>query len=148
MRAINPAIEEVIETFDAHTPAQIDETLTTIAAAQKRWRDRSFAEHAVGLANDTDFGLGGNLWTRDLARARELARRLAAGGVFINGMTASDPRLPFGGVKRSGYGRELSLVGVREFVNLQTVWIGPAVSAPGQTVGQTASQQPVPARAE
>ena len=98
------------------------------AAAVIRARD---AEHAVELANDSDFGLGGNLWTRDLVRARELARRLESGGVFINGMTASDPRLPFGGVKRSGYGRELSLVGIREFVNVQTVWIGPAVSTPG-----------------
>ncbi len=111
------------------------------AAAVIRARD---AEHAVELANDSDFGLGGNLWTRDLARARELARRLESGGVFINGMTASDPRLPFGGVKRSGYGRELSLVGIHEFVNIQTVWIGPATSAPGQA----ATQQPVTANVE
>jgi succinate-semialdehyde dehydrogenase/glutarate-semialdehyde dehydrogenase len=113
------------------------------AAAVIRARD---AEHAVDLANDSHFGLGGNLWTRDLARARELARRLECGGVFINGMTASDPRLPFGGVKRSGYGRELSLVGIREFVNVQTVWIGPAASAPGQI--QATTQQPVAASME
>jgi len=112
------------------------------AAAVIHARD---AEHAVELANDSDFGLGGNLWTRDLTRARELASRLESGGVFINGMTASDPRLPFGGVKRSGYGRELSLVGIREFVNVQTVWIGPAASAPGQ---QAAVQQPVTANVE
>jgi len=86
-------------------------------------------EHAIELANDSDFGLGGNLWTRNIERARTLARHLESGGVFINGMTASDPRLPFGGVKRSGYGRELSSFGIREFVNIQTVWIGPAVTA-------------------
>src|SRR6266852_2149672 len=86
------------------------------------------AEHAVELATDSDFGLGGNLWTRDIERGRALARHLESGGVFINGMTASDPRLPFGGVKRSGYGRELSSFGIREFVNIQTVWIGPTVN--------------------
>ena len=79
------------------------------------------------LANDSQFGLSGNLWTRDIERGRKLARRIESGGVFINGMTASDPRLPFGGVKRSGYGRELSTFGIREFVNIQTVWIGPAM---------------------
>jgi succinate-semialdehyde dehydrogenase/glutarate-semialdehyde dehydrogenase len=87
-------------------------------------------EHAIELANDSLFGLGGNLWTRDIERGRQIARRLESGGVFINGMTASDPRLPFGGVKHSGYGRELSSFGIREFVNVQTVWIGPAVNAP------------------
>src|SRR5229473_2443243 len=86
------------------------------------------AEHAVELANDSDFGLGGNLWTRDIARGRALARHLESGGVFINGMTASDPRLPFGGIKRSGYGRELSSFGIREFVNIQTIWIGPMLN--------------------
>jgi succinate-semialdehyde dehydrogenase/glutarate-semialdehyde dehydrogenase len=95
------------------------------AAAVIRARD---TDHAVELANASSFGLGGNLWTRNIEHARELARYLESGAVFINGMTASDPRLPFGGVKRSGYGRELSSFGIREFVNIQTVWIGPAVN--------------------
>ena len=96
------------------------------AAAIMRARD---AEHAVELANDSRFGLGGNLWTRDIAQAEELAARLESGNCFINGMTASDPRLPFGGVKKSGIGRELSEFGIREFVNVQTVWIGPDTGA-------------------
>jgi acyl-CoA reductase-like NAD-dependent aldehyde dehydrogenase len=86
-------------------------------------------EHAIELANNSDFGLGGNLWTGNIDRGRALARSLESGGVFINGMTASDPRLPFGGIKHSGYGRELSSFGIREFVNIKTIWIGPAVSA-------------------
>ena len=102
-----------------------EETFGPVAAVI-RARD---AEHAVELANDSIFGLGGNLWTRDIERGRALASQLESGGVFINGMTASDPRLPFGGVKHSGYGRELSSFGIREFVNIQTVWIGPMVSA-------------------
>jgi len=92
------------------------------AAAVVEARD---ADEAVRLANDSKYGLGGNLWTRDIDRAKRLARRLESGAVFINGMTASDPRLPFGGIKRSGYGRELSYFGIREFMNVQTVWIGP-----------------------
>ncbi|GAC1348831.1 MAG: NAD-dependent succinate-semialdehyde dehydrogenase [Vulcanimicrobiaceae bacterium] len=83
-------------------------------------------DDAVELANASQYGLGGNLWTRDIERAEHVASRLESGGVFINGMTASDPRLPFGGVKKSGYGRELSAFGIHEFVNVQTVWIGPA----------------------
>ncbi len=81
------------------------------------------AEHAVELANNSVYGLSGNLWSRDEARARELARRLDTGGVFINGFSASDPRVPIGGVKHSGYGRELSYFGLREFLNAQTVWL-------------------------
>jgi len=103
-----------------------DETFGPVAAVI-RARD---TEHALELANDSKFGLSSNLWTRNIEQARELTARIGAGGVFINGMTASDPRLPFGGVKRSGYGRELSSFGIREFVNVQTVWIGPKVENP------------------
>lgn len=78
---------------------------------------------AVALANASPYGLSANLWTGDPARADRLAPQIEAGGVFVNATTASDPRIPFGGVKRSGYGRELGREGIREFVNLKTVWV-------------------------
>ncbi|MEU6224948.1 NADP-dependent succinic semialdehyde dehydrogenase [Streptomyces sp. NPDC047042] len=81
-------------------------------------------EEALAIANDTPFGLSSNVWTRDEAEVDRLARDLEAGGVFVNGMTASHPAFPFGGVKRSGYGRELSGHGIREFCNITTVWHG------------------------
>lgn len=79
-------------------------------------------EHAIALANASDYGLGGNLWTSNVARAQEIARRIETGGVFINGFSASNARIPVGGVKKSGYGRELSHFGLREFTNAQAVW--------------------------
>lgn len=102
--------------------AFVEETFGPVAAII-RARD---ADHAVQMANDSEYGLGCALWTGDVARGRDLARRIDAGAVFINGMTASDPRYPFGGIKRSGYGRELGVYGIREFVNIKTVWTGPA----------------------
>ncbi|MGW1560602.1 NADP-dependent succinic semialdehyde dehydrogenase [Streptomyces sp. NPDC002144] len=81
-------------------------------------------DEAVLIANDSPFGLSSNVWTRDEAEVDRFVRDLEAGGVFFNGMTASHPAFPFGGVKRSGYGRELSGHGIREFCNITTVWHG------------------------
>lgn len=80
-------------------------------------------DDALALANNSEFGLSGAIWTQNQPLAREFASRMETGGVFINGYSASDPRVPIGGVKKSGYGRELSHFGIQEFVNAQTVWI-------------------------
>jgi len=100
-------------------PAFDDETFGPVAAIT-RVPD---LDTAVKAANASQFGLSGNLWTKDVELARKIARDLYTGGVFINGVTASDPRVPVGGVKNSGYGRELSHFGLHAFVNPQTVWI-------------------------
>lgn len=79
--------------------------------------------HALGLANATDFGLSGSIWGDDIATAETMARGMESGATFINSFSFSDPRLPFGGIKNSGYGRELSAQGIREFTNIKTIWI-------------------------
>jgi succinate-semialdehyde dehydrogenase/glutarate-semialdehyde dehydrogenase len=81
------------------------------------------ADDAIRLANDSRFGLGASIWTKDGKRGEELARRVEAGAVFVNSLVKSSPEMPFGGVKKSGYGRELSHLGIREFVNQKSVWV-------------------------
>ena len=109
----------VLAGVDKGMPAFDEETFGPVAAVV-RAKDEG---DAVRLANDSSFGLGASLWTQDRPRAERLAVRIEAGAVFVNGIVKSDPRMPFGGIKRSGYGRELSEYGIREFVNIKSVWI-------------------------
>ena len=109
----------VLDNVSTDSPAFREETFGPLAAIV-RARD---LDHAIALANDSRFGLGAAAWTRDESEISRFARDIQSGQVFINGMVASDPRFPFGGVKKSGYGRELGSYGMHEFVNIKTVRI-------------------------
>lgn len=108
--------------IDGITPAMRawDEELFGPVASVIRVKDE---KEAIEVANASPYGLGGSIWTREVQRGERLARQLESGGAYVNAMTKSDPRTPFGGVKRSGYGRELGSFGLREFVNIKTIWI-------------------------
>ncbi|MEU9964475.1 NAD-dependent succinate-semialdehyde dehydrogenase [Streptomyces malaysiensis] len=119
-----------------YVPAVLDQVTPTMAVAAEETFGPVAAvvsakdpAQAVDIANATEFGLGAALWTTDLERADRLIPGIEAGAVFVNGIVASDPRLPFGGIKRSGYGRELGAFGLRQFTNVKSVWIGPAHNA-------------------
>lgn len=109
----------VLADVKAGTPAADEEVFGPVAAILRADDE----EEALALANATPYGLGGSVWTRDIARGERFARRLACGSAFVNEMVKSDPSLPFGGVKHSGYGRELAEPGLREFLNIKTLWI-------------------------
>lgn len=109
----------ILDNVQPGQPAYHEELFGPVAIVI-RARDEA---DALRIANDSDFGLGGSIWTRDNARGEALARHVQAGCCFVNGMVKSDPRLPFGGIKHSGYGRELSRHGIHEFLNIKTIWI-------------------------
>jgi succinate-semialdehyde dehydrogenase/glutarate-semialdehyde dehydrogenase len=109
----------VLADIPKEAPAYSEEIVGPVASVF-RARD---ASDAVRIANESRFGLGSSVWTNDPAERQLFIQEIEAGMVFVNRMVASDPRIPFGGVKQSGHGRELGVLGIREFTNIKTVWV-------------------------
>lgn len=109
----------ILKDIPANSPGMSDEFFGPVALL---FRVKN-VEEAIALANSTVFGLGASVWTNNQADQEKCIKEIEAGAIFVNGLVKSDPRLPFGGIKRSGYGRELGIEGIKEFVNLKTVWI-------------------------
>jgi succinate-semialdehyde dehydrogenase/glutarate-semialdehyde dehydrogenase len=107
----------IVTELETGSPLLLEETFGPVAAVV-RVPD---AERAIEVANDSQYGLSSSIWSADVERAKDISERIDAGSVFINAISASDPRMPFGGIKRSGYGRELGPFGIREFTNVQGV---------------------------
>ncbi len=116
----------IIRDSNAEAPACTEETFGPLAAVM----DAEHEEAAVALANSSRYGLGASIWTRDVDRGERLAAHIESGVVFVNDVVSSDPRLPFGGMKDSGYGRELGWLGAQEFCNVKTVWVNPHGGTP------------------
>lgn len=112
----------VLDNVTPQMTAAIEETFGPVAAVIRVQSE----DEAIAVANNTEFGLGAAVWTSNVENGYRVARNIEAGAVFVNGLVASDARLPFGGIKQSGYGRELGELGIREFTNVKTLWIGPA----------------------
>ncbi|MBF6057636.1 MULTISPECIES: NAD-dependent succinate-semialdehyde dehydrogenase [Thiomicrorhabdus] len=109
----------ILTDVTSNMPAYNEEFFGPVAIVLKA----SEPAHALGIANSVDFGLSGSIWTSDMATAETMARGMESGATFVNSISFSDPRMPFGGVKNSGYGRELSVQGIREFTNVKSIWI-------------------------
>ena len=109
----------ILTDVTSNMPAYYEELFGPVAVVLKA----SEPAHALGMANGVDFGLGGSVFSSDIATAETIARGMESGATFVNSITFSDPRMPFGGVKNSGYGRELSVHGIREFTNIKSIWI-------------------------
>jgi succinate-semialdehyde dehydrogenase/glutarate-semialdehyde dehydrogenase len=111
----------VLTDVTAAMPVVAEETFGPVAALIIVSDD----DDAVAIANDTEYGLAASVWSRDTDHALAVGRRIRSGALFVNSFVSSDPRVPFGGIKRSGYGRELGAAGVREFTNVRTFWVAP-----------------------